>query len=1289
VSDWTRPDPELLQKAVFDPRWRALARVGTGLRVLDTWDPRLSRRTRLLVPVDVQAFVVPAGDAEPTVPVTGGPGDPPPFAVGSPRPAGVHLHWAMPDALLRGREQVQGSGVLALPRLPDRWVVVRTVLPEGQKRALVRGWVIEPATTAVTPLATWSGVPAPAPDGALVLDRVDGTSGGGLLWTASYSASAGRFGFHDDLSDLAGLGEVAPRGLHRGLGTYTVAGWWQDEAHDPLAGIAGRARLDAELARLGWHLPGEAPDEVRTAEHPLEKRLLERSGFRSPAQTAPVEVRTRDRVERYDEGQVRPTAAVPVARTGRVVVGPAPPTYATLLHGAVVGVPVDGVLPTADDRPADGAVTAAAGLDVDDVVAALGARGLGLPDDQRRAAEQLTAAFTGQLLERLGTPDGLTDLLEREHGDGFWSLPGPELPLSTPDRLRESDGASLGPTTVGRKGRAATAARRPGGRTLAGLSTSITWTAGVRGLAPRSPMAPTAPRAEEVVRAAGAEQGREVVRAAPRRFRPQPPLVALRGAKPHARHHGDGLFDDAGRLRIRFPGECVPGYEGVASGCDVVPTLGSGAVPDEVLRVVQEAVVLDPYGFRWLAAAGAPDAQVLPAVTARLAAEAVRLYGTAGRYDPSGSRLLDAGATGGPRAPRDAWSGVSSASALVAGQVAAEISRFSVLAGAPPSPVALTTWRQPWVPLWLEWRVTVIGGTTLTGWRLGDVDLEPAGASAADRPGGDADDDVEIELVGRSVLSRSVGTALHAALSGWLETEQARVRARAATLSGSDAEALQRLADFLAPVDVSSASLDGVREQLLGIRYVGHVARPRRADGSVALPEADRPPLPLVGGRLRIDALRLVDAFGRTRDVPVASVSTTTTLEVPGDPAAVALRPRLQHGARWLFRLVDPGAPADTDPRSVREAFVDQVEPRLAVNPVAGFLLPDHVDESLEAFTVHGDPLGELVEDAVTGGVRWEPAPGRPLPPDAGPLAGTTPQDRLVGEVAAGLVRADAAARARGGPAVSALSALLRVVDTTLWTVDTFSCLGTPSVAGLVGRPIAVVRAMLTLDVPDDLDEVEVTAAGGAQERRAAFDAVRQQRFPVRLGELARSDDALLGFFVDDDYLHLHVVDKAVADLAVVSGRHRGHLGLLGRTAAPGNEVLRSDYLVLEDTLLVQPGRPVRLTLLMLPAGRVHLTSGVLPRKALALADDWVTPGLRHLVPSLRVGPVLVDPAQVRLPKPHLLGEDQTFTRRTGPLSWRDDPIVAATQTAHLPRLPHEVQEGWIRVSPEPDGAAP
>jgi hypothetical protein len=90
----------------------------------------------------------------------------------------------------------------------------------------------------------------------------------------------------------------------------------------------------------------------------------------------------------------------------------------------------------------------------------------------------------------------------------------------------------------------------------------------------------------------------------------------------------------------------------------------------------------------------------------------------------------------------------------------------------------------------------------------------------------------------------------------------------------------------------------------------------------------------------------------------------------------------------------------------------------------------------------------------------------------------------------------------------------------------------------------------------------------------------------------------------------------------------------------------------------------------------------VLPRKSLQLARDWVRPGLSVIAPSARVGPVLIDTKQVRLPKISAFGKDQIWTRRDTPSNWKDDPILAATQTALLPDLPHRVEEGYIRIAP-------
>jgi hypothetical protein len=1261
------PNRKARTEAILDPRFVGLVRADADLATIATWDAGLSRRTRILVPIDVQAFVVPATGGEPTVPVTGGAGDPAPFADPVLRPAGVHVHWALPDALLSGAHH-EPTRSLQLPRLPDRWVVVRVMLPltaPASRQARLRGWVVDATSGAVEPLASFSGTPPDGPGPRL--DPLDGAAGGSLLWTASYTASAGRFGFHDPLDDL-----VPTDRYEGGQASYTVAGWWSDLELDPLAAARGPHRLDSVLTGLGWHVVHDADDDAVAERDPRLARLRSRIGLRSPADgpsTVVVEADGHTLAGPVDHTSL--DVGIPVDDAGDVLVLPDLPRYASLLHGTVLGVPVIGGLRSADDRPAASALGVAVGQDLDDVAAAFGAAALDLDAAHRRSAETLVAAFTSGLIEQLGTPDGLEDLAEREHGDGFWALPGAPLPGAKPDRLRAEDSAPMGPLSVGRKGRAGAA---PAEREL---ETTLEWHGKTKGLrSGRSTATGRNSRREETGTATAGgptASAREVVRPAPRAFRPQAPLLAIRGANPSHRHHGDGLFDEAGRLRCRYPRECATEIEGTVSAAAVVPSLGSGAVPEEVLTVVREAVVLDPYGYSWLAMAGAPTTAAVPAYRARLAAEAMRLYGAEGAYD--GSSHLTAS---GPPAGGSPWVGRSRQDSMLDNQIAQSMADHSLVAGTPPSPVAITTWRQPWVPLWLEWQVTLTGSDSVEGWELDGLDLKPPTTLRGTA--------VTRTYAGRSPLGQGASTTLQQAIRRWVLAEQQRDATGDSTLPTSDQDALARLGDLLAPYDLVSASLDGVREQLLGIGYVGVVDRGPGVDPK---PKAEALPVPLFGGTLHLDALRLVDAFGRVLVVPTAAVHaavTTLDLEAPGLAGGLRLRPRVQHQARWLFRLVDASQPAATDLAQASEAFVDQLDPEGSVTPVAGFLLPDHVDEELEAFTPAGLAIGQIGHDAVTGAVMWEPAPGRPVPPDAGPLVDLDASAHLVGEIAVGLVEADARARNQPTPPLgSALTALLRAIDTTLWTVDTFAAIGSATVAGLVGRPVAVVRAIVQLDVPDDLDEVDVVAPGGVDARRAAFAALAEQRFPVKLGTLTRSDDALLGYFVDDDYTRLHLVDRAIANLAIESGRHRGQLGLLGDVTTPGVDPLAHPYVVPDGTLLVRPGRPVRLTLLMLPLGRVHLTSGVLPRKALALSDEWVRPGLRRLIPSVRVGPVLVDPEEIRLPLVTLLGDDQTFTRRIGPLTWKDDAILAATQSAYLPRAPHEVQEGWVRVTPRAD----
>jgi hypothetical protein len=1317
-------DARLVAETQTSGQWSRLTRTTVDEGVLTTWDPDLLRDPRVLVPIDVQALVSVPGDGSPAcVPMPGplspGEGDDPavldrpaPFAAGQPRPPGVHLHWAMPDALLSGTlRDPRGNpgGGLDLAALPDRYAVLRLVALAGTETASVRGWLVDAATGIVRDLPAGPSGPAlPGTGGrALGPQELTGTAGGTLTWTAGYDSAFGRFAWHDPLDDLAGLkiaGDAA---------TYLVVGWWSAPELDPLDGVRTEGGLAEATAGLNWLVVDGGGTERQDQAGPLAR-----------AAGLGVPVRFRSAMP-FNTGAFSGDAAT-------VLPGPAVAAEAsTLVHGCVVGVPLGSNAQLTDQRPAASAVGVVFGEHVDDLVAAALSGG-------NRAMERLLAAFAARLLPRLGSPDGMVEVDEFEHARGFAAQQAGEPPIV--DRVVPRAGQipprSPNPQVAARltfgPSKASTVVRgylsvEPAADTVARFA-AVTRAAG-RGQVQAGPAAngdsgPGAPGP-----AAGAPAGppppqpQLVERPAPPRYLPADPAVAFSGAGRSPRHGEDGRGSTDGRLRCRRGSQVVRGYSGLLEGADVLPDLGSGALPAEALLLAREAVLLSPHLIPWLAdrIAARPGSPSRAGAVARLGAE------LALRYDETGAYTANAGpsAVGGrgtvfpgglvTRGDRDA----------TAVSVQEILRRHSLLEGVEPDLVAITAWAQPWIPMWAEYEIAVDVATSLTGWQLGAVDLDPAQDLPV--PAGTR------TVTGRSPLTTAPADTLGAAVARWLVEETQRDQDDQGEADQATQDALARLGQAADAADLVGAACDGVRQALLGLGT--SVVRPKTADGTAIPPTPAGPPDLLMAGRVQLVKTRLVDAYGRTLDVPVAGTLIPTRLGLPdpgpagtggdgnagtGDsgtgnggtsnggtgnggtgngqddgaagappPATFLRRPRFTAPARCRLRLV--GAAAVTAASAV-DARIDEVEPARQVSPLCGFLLPDHVDESIEVFDAAGVALGELSTAAIGGGVIWETAPGRTaggqaVPADAPPGYALSPDAAPLGWLAAGMVAADVAARSGGSgppPAESALAAFLRAIDTTLWTCDPYAGSGTSALSGIVGRPVAVVRAVLLLDIADDLDRLTLDEAG-RQARARAYAELAGIEVPVRLGELTRSDDGLLAYVLDDDFSALRVVDRVVLDLARQAGKGLGHLGPWGQTPViPDVSPITHPYLVPPDVVRLRPGVPRLVTLLMLPGTAVTLTDGMTPRVQVALARAFFADGLARLLPSIRVGPVLIDPGDVRLPPVAALGERQVLTYRDGPLAWRDDAILAATQDALLPDHPAVLREGWVRVDPSP-----
>lgn len=308
---------------------------------------------------------------------------------GRPGPPGVHLHWAMPDALLRGtiRQRADGSeNRLTLPLLPDRWVVLRILLPRGGVNAVTTGWVLEADRAVAVPLGSWiegGATSRTATPAGVMVDRskLTGTVGGAVSWSGVYDAVLNRFAFHDPLYDIA---QVAPNGADRNCAAYLVAGWWSNPASDPLDAARSNDSLHELLDRLRWRLLAEWGDEQgafqqEKAQFNLRKALglttqdrwssfrpsavkAQKAQGRAAGSHVPLETA-------FLEQQIVSAASAFATDAARRYVANSWQLRSSLLHGSIYGVPVAGI-PVRDRRPSSSSLSVAIGSDDDDLIAA-------------------------------------------------------------------------------------------------------------------------------------------------------------------------------------------------------------------------------------------------------------------------------------------------------------------------------------------------------------------------------------------------------------------------------------------------------------------------------------------------------------------------------------------------------------------------------------------------------------------------------------------------------------------------------------------------------------------------------------------------------------------------------------------------------------------------------------------------------------------------------------------------------------------------------------------------------
>jgi len=1276
----TRLDPALVSIA---------AAHGITPRVAATWHPALARDPRVIVPVELDVLMV--RDATLTWAATGmatppkaaaGNGTPPvpaasllpaPFTdLPASRPRGAYLHWYLPNGLTSGTAD-STSNSASFPPIPDRWVVLRISSGTIPGRRAVRGWVLEAGgePPQVLDLDGWteSGT---APD---VENPLTALGHGDMSWAGYFDNVVNRLGFYDGTLDSEKI---------QGPLAYLVCGWYADPTADPLGdqAITSLAGFNAAMQQLGWTLEADQLEQVTQARR---EYVLAAKSFGLPSTI---------------DARLAATNATPSSdATAQYTTNGSWWPTGCILHGAVVGIDWPGSADTEEvgGPPDPASVTVAAGNTMAETIAAIIAAASEAPE-QAAIVEALQLG----VVKELDQPDGRAELDVQLHASSFASQPG-EAPAtepvtiapSGPPQAPPSDPPPPGPgifaaqPSAGAGGSAGTGAS-PGGTGLRPISRP----AGLAQLDVERGTAPTVHAEERIISAsmggvisaigAGptvppADPGGlvQALRSPPRLFVPRDPIVLVQGGQRSFVHDSsvpteDGLvvcrLTPVAELSWQLPQ--IPQRPSVR-GSDVLERgVENGSVPVECEGILQETVLLDPGSATAISATAGTAAAAGGAAAAPGVAERNITVEQTAWYSLRNPRV--------DHGPLIAQSGVS---------------------GMLPAPYAVAPASRPWTPMHLEWSVEFVpspGG--LDDWDLGQIDytLDPKATIPSAGQGTICQGRSPLTGGASSTLASAVNNALQQAASvggtGPLPVPAAGKPFREAFFSplaqrlvgqfqamaisplpGGTAQdpvqpsQLEDIASELAQMDVLSCGLDGLATQLRG-------GIP--ADGTSAAPGGTVPTpfFAMRAGFLRFLRLRLVDGFGQFIDLCGSDAShdaqgylVSGPLSVPDQPGVLGLAPRFTAPTRGWFRFMSAQTPGQ--------------EADYQTSPVCAFMLPNHLDGSLEFFNADGGPAG-LLQPLGDGTVSWQDAPGRPTP------AGQDPAGSLTSAYAVQLVQglitwgiADAA-QARE----PAWSALLRTIDSTLWTVDPFGHAGDEHLSLLLGHPICVIRALLRLDVADPV----VTPDG-------TLTAV-----PVRLGDLTQWQDGLLGYFVDDDYTVLHVADAAAPGMARQVGPQQGFLQQinlvpgfydsfaddLAAGAATGATPVTHPYIDTSGVLLIRPNQTINLTLLVEPLASVHATLGLVPRKEIGFRRAWVQAGLAAIAPTFQFGPVLVDPQHIRMPLATDLNGTWVWDYRSDPVTWTEDPTVNATDDALLPVDPPTAIEGWLKLLPPPAGGS-
>ncbi|NEQ72115.1 MAG: hypothetical protein F6K23_02900 [Okeania sp. SIO2C9] len=401
---------------------------------------------------------------------------------------------------------------------------------------------------------------------------------------------------------------------------------------------------------------------------------------------------------------------------------------------------------------------------------------------------------------------------------------------------------------------------------------------------------------------------------------------------------------------------------------------------------------------------------------------------------------------------------------------------------------------------------------------------------------------------------------------------------------------------------------------------------------------------PIRSGAMKILRLRLVDTFGQVKELDVSNIITTQQMTTPGSSYLVSLPPRLVQAARLNFRWLSASQGEQ------------EMNSHPATTPICGWILPNNLDNSLAIYDNLGKALGSINQLA-----KWESAPG---------------SDRLISvdDIPNPYLKRVVNYIVNQGQ--SFLSNFISALDSGLENIDPENFAQHQGLALLMGRPIAVVRASLNLELqglPSINQDWNVFWQDLRRDSRDTdeFDRVK---FPIRLGEYQQFNDGLVGYWLEKEDALSEEFYAPQSDLEQDTSKIKVH---------HPEKAWHIDF-NLED-------QPKLLTMLIDPRGKVHATCGILPTKAIDIPPDQYQEALEKIEITFLSTPILTDLKDMRdssldkkinLPLPGEPGYEWSWLEKEQG-EWLEvphDTIAQANPNAVFSGQ-QAIREGWLKLS--------